>query len=120
MLFRSIEQVEARGGTAKTRLLDLAYRTSGSDGRQEMAVRAWANVDATAADAVARVDRRRLDYLEALLREGGLPARAARARARLMYYALIGSFTIGRKSRATMRERRAAIRLNHTMLMRWP
>jgi AcrR family transcriptional regulator len=115
-----IEQVEAQGGTPRARLLDLSYRTSEADSRLEMAVRAWASVDAIAADAVARVDRRRLDYLEVLLREAGLPARAARARARLSYYALIGSFAIVRKNPAATRERRAAIRLNHAMLLRWP
>jgi AcrR family transcriptional regulator len=113
-----IEQVEAQGGSADARLLDLFYRTRDADGRLEMAIRAWASVDAKAAKALVRVDQRRLNYLEALLHESGLPAFAARARSRLIYYALIGGFTI--EGESASRTRRAAIRANHAMLLRWP
>src|SRR6266849_3779277 len=38
----------------------------------EKAVRSWAAFDAAARDAVQAIDRRRLDYVEGLLRDAGL------------------------------------------------
>ena len=56
----------------------------------ERAVRTWANVDPAARAAVQAIDRRRLNYVEGLLAQAGLPAEAARARAQILYWAFLG------------------------------
>jgi AcrR family transcriptional regulator len=57
----------------------------------ERAVRNWATFDAAARHAVQAIDRRRLDYLETLLRNAGFPPEAATARAQILYWAFVGS-----------------------------
>ncbi|HXI05082.1 MAG: TetR/AcrR family transcriptional regulator [Bradyrhizobium sp.] len=56
----------------------------------EKAVRSWAAHDARARAAVTAIDRRRLDYIETLLRQSGLAGDAARARAQILYWAFLG------------------------------
>jgi AcrR family transcriptional regulator len=56
----------------------------------EKAVRSWATFDAQARAAVQAIDRRRLDYVELLLRQTGLPAGIAQARAQILYWAFVG------------------------------
>jgi len=56
----------------------------------ENAVRTWASVDAAARAAVQAIDQRRLGYVESLLRQTGLPAEKARARAQILYWAFLG------------------------------
>jgi AcrR family transcriptional regulator len=57
----------------------------------EKAVRTWATVDPAARAAVQAIDRRRLDYVERLLRRAsGLSPGTARARAQILYWAFIG------------------------------
>jgi AcrR family transcriptional regulator len=56
----------------------------------ERAVRSWATFDPVAGAAVQTVDRRRLGYVEGLLKISGLSADAARARAQILYWAFLG------------------------------
>jgi hypothetical protein len=56
----------------------------------ESAVRSWAAVDRAAKSAVQAIDRRRLSYVESLLRASGLSADVARARAQILYWAFLG------------------------------
>jgi AcrR family transcriptional regulator len=56
----------------------------------EKAVRTWASVDPKAQAAVRAIDRRRLSYVESLLRTNGLSAGVARARAQILYWAFLG------------------------------
>jgi AcrR family transcriptional regulator len=56
----------------------------------ENAVRTWASVEAPARAAVQAIDQRRLGYVESLLRQSGLPAEKARARAQILYWAFLG------------------------------
>ena len=56
----------------------------------ENAVRSWATHDALARRAVLAIDRRRLSYVERLLRASGLAPRVARARAQILYWAFLG------------------------------
>jgi AcrR family transcriptional regulator len=56
----------------------------------ENAVRTWATVDPAARAAVQAIDRRRLTYVESLLRDSGLLTEAARARAQILYWAFLG------------------------------
>ena len=111
-----IRKVEEGGGDAPTRLWRLMELTLPADGRVDMAMRAWAAVDAAAADAVQRVDRTRIAYLEGLFAGMGLDAATVRARSRLAYFSLIGEFAVG--VRAPVADRLAAGRLNHAMLVR--
>ncbi|SDT27659.1 TetR/AcrR family transcriptional regulator [Bradyrhizobium canariense] len=56
----------------------------------ERAVRTWATFDPAARAAVQAIDRRRLSYVESLLRAPGLAAEVARARAQILYWAFVG------------------------------
>jgi AcrR family transcriptional regulator len=56
----------------------------------ERAVRTWASVDPAARAAVQAIDRRRLNYVEGLLAQAGLPVELARARAQILYWAFLG------------------------------
>ena len=56
----------------------------------ENAVRTWATVDPAARSAVQAIDRRRLDYVESMLRASGLSPGVARARAQILYWAFVG------------------------------
>jgi hypothetical protein len=56
----------------------------------EKAVRSWAANDARARAAVVAVDRRRLDYIERLLKQAGLADEIARARAQILFWAFFG------------------------------
>ena len=56
----------------------------------EKAVRSWATFDSQARAAVQGIDRRRLDYVELLLRKRGLPDNLAQARAQILYWSFIG------------------------------
>ena len=56
----------------------------------EKAVRTWAAHDPAAQNAVQAIDRRRLSYVENLLRASGLSPGIARARAQLLYWAFVG------------------------------
>ena len=56
----------------------------------ENAVRTWATVDPGARAAVQAIDRRRLSYVEGMLKASGLSPDAARARAQILYWAFLG------------------------------
>ena len=56
----------------------------------EHAVRTWATVDPLAQSAVQAIDRRRLSYVESLLKRTGVPPDVARARAQILYWAFLG------------------------------
>jgi AcrR family transcriptional regulator len=56
----------------------------------EKAVRIWATIDPMARAAVQAIDRRRLSYVEGLLKRSGSSADVARARAQILYWAFLG------------------------------
>jgi len=68
----------------------LLHRVFGERLALEGAVRSWASVDPAARAAVQAIDRRRLDYIEQLLRQAGLSADLACARAQILYWAFLG------------------------------
>jgi AcrR family transcriptional regulator len=72
----------------------------------EKAVRTWATLDPVARNAVQAIDRRRLSYVESLLRGTGLVPGVARARAQILYWAFIG-FALSDKP--LPRQRQAAV-----------
>ena len=109
-----IEQVEALGGDATTKLLYLFELAIQDDGRAENAIRAWATSNSKITTVLAQVDQRRLNYTKDLFLEVGFAPFEAMVRARMVYYALVGEFTIGTRSDQT--ERLAEIRLQHAIL----
>ncbi|MDH3596293.1 MAG: TetR/AcrR family transcriptional regulator [Rhodospirillales bacterium] len=90
-----IAQVEERNGDARARLRSLFTIVLESDGRLDREIRAWAAKDSAALAAIEHIDRRRLAYLESLFLGLDFTPIEAAARARLVYHALIGQFTMG-------------------------
>ena len=86
---RIIVDVEAaaHGSNALPRLLRRVFSERLA---LENAVRTWATVDAAARAAVQAIDRRRLDYVENLLKQTGLSDDVARARTQILYWAFLG------------------------------
>jgi len=68
----------------------LLRRAFGAKLTLENAVRTWATLDPVARAAVQAIDRRRLSYVESLLKASGLSADIARARAQILYWAFLG------------------------------
>ncbi|MCK1650680.1 TetR/AcrR family transcriptional regulator [Bradyrhizobium sp. 149] len=84
---RIIADVEAASDEPLKALL---RRTFGARLDLERAVRNWAAFDAAAQTAVRAIDRRRLDYIEELLKKRGLETATARARAQILYWTFLG------------------------------
>ncbi|NEQ52466.1 MAG: TetR/AcrR family transcriptional regulator [Leptolyngbya sp. SIO3F4] len=93
-----IEKVEAFEGDATAKLLYLFELAVQDDGRVENAIRAWATGDSKITAALAQVDQRRLDYTKDLFLQVGFAPFEAMVRARMVYYALVGEFTIGARN----------------------
>jgi AcrR family transcriptional regulator len=110
-----IAEVEAAapGHQALERLL---RRVFGERLTLEGAVRTWASIDPAARAAVQAIDRRRLDYIEHLLRQAGLSAELACARAQILYWAFLGFALCERHS---PKERQQMI-LDELLLMALP
>lgn len=68
----------------------LLRRTFGARLDLERAVRNWAAFDPAAQAAVRAIDRRRLDYIEALLERRGFSAATSQARAQILYWTFLG------------------------------
>lgn len=85
------EQIIADVEAASDEPLKMLLRRSfGARLDLERAVRNWAAFDPSAQAAVRAIDRRRLDYIEELLRKGGLAPATAQARAQILYWAFLG------------------------------
>ncbi|WP_441233017.1 TetR/AcrR family transcriptional regulator [Bradyrhizobium sp. 930_D9_N1_4] len=82
-----IADVEAAGDEPLRALLQ---RSFGARLDLERAARNWAAFDAAAQGAVRAIDRRRVDYIEALLAKRGLAPAVAQARAQILYWTFLG------------------------------
>jgi len=71
-------------------LAALLRRAFGGRLSLERAVRTWAANAPVARESVRAIDRRRLDYIAALLMRTGLSSAIAQARAQLLYWAFVG------------------------------
>jgi AcrR family transcriptional regulator len=63
--------------------------------RYDNAMRAWAQFDSDVADAVAAIDKRRMEYAGSLFRQAGLSDTEAAFRARLWYFYDVGEHITG-------------------------
>jgi AcrR family transcriptional regulator len=86
---RIIADVEAAAGDDNPLHL-LLRRVFSEKLALENAVRIWATVDPAARAAVQAIDRRRLTYVESLIRASGLLPDVAHARAQILYWAFVG------------------------------
>ncbi len=84
-----IANVEATSG-GENALAVLLRRVFSEKLVLERAVRSWAAFDAAARGAVQAIDRRRLDYVETLIRARGVAPEKAQARAQILYWAFLG------------------------------
>ena len=82
----------------------LLRRVFGEQRGLENAVRRWAVVDAAARDSVQAIDKRRVGYVEGLLRGAGVSADDARARAQILYWAYLG-FALSDRPLSTAQQR---------------
>lgn len=89
-----IDEVEHRGGDALARLRALFEIVLVSDGKLELAIRAWASTDKATANAVKSIDLKRIGYLETLYQELGFSKFEANVRARLGYQAVLGQYAM--------------------------
>lgn len=98
-----IKTVELASEAPEERLRLLTQWVFRHGGPLDRAVRAWANHDEVAANAVARVDATRYEFVRHLFEEHGLSKAKAAMRARLLYTSLIGeqhtSLKLSRKRR---------------------
>ena len=94
---RIIANLEATSNNNDSPLPLLLRWAFGGKPALENAVRIWASVDPAARAAVQAIDRRRLGYVERLLRKAGLSPGVARARAQILYWAFLG-FALSEKS----------------------
>jgi AcrR family transcriptional regulator len=77
-------------GTSEDPLARLLTRILSGRLALERAVRSWATSDAAARAAVQAIDRRRLDYVETMLKRVGLEPEVAQARAQILYWTFLG------------------------------
>lgn len=98
-----IEAVDDAAGAPAERLVLLVQRVFPEDERNdaiEAALREWSATDPSIAARLAKVDERRLGYVESLLRQAGLDH--ARERSEILYRALVGEFTYRRAGGAAL------------------
>lgn len=82
-------------GQTKSDRLGLLLARGFTQGRGlDQAVRNWASQDASIAAVVAKVDSRRIAYIEGLLVEAGVSVKLAESRAILIYWAYLGRTTV--------------------------
>ena len=82
----------------------LLRQTFSSKQALEKAVRSWAAVAPKARAAVQAIDRRRLSYIEGLLKQSGLSDNAARGRAQILYWTFLG-FALSDQSLPSAKQR---------------
>jgi AcrR family transcriptional regulator len=75
---------------ARERLPRLLRLVFAADGALEIAMRGWAASDPRARAVVRAVDKRRLAYLERMLRESGVKAAQVGPRAQILYWSYLG------------------------------
>jgi AcrR family transcriptional regulator len=109
-----IEQIEGLNSSPSVKLLSLLEIAAEDDNLLEKAVRVWSFNDARAAEAIARVDEQRLDYLQNLFIQLGFSEIDSKVRAQIAYSVRLGWFVMASSSHES--ERLTEIRLVHAIL----
>lgn len=87
---------EATGRTAVEKMRAvLEFLAHEDPDRYDNAMRAWAQFDPDVAEAVAAIDKRRMEYAASLFEQAGLPLAEAAFRARLWYFYDVGEHITG-------------------------
>lgn len=86
---QTIERVDG-SASGHLRLNLILRRAFDADRELERSVRAWATSHEPASDAVAAVDKERMQYLEDILVSAGLHVLKAQSRARFLYWSYLG------------------------------
>ena len=90
-----INRIARVPGGPKKRLIAMhEYVLRDKFDKYDPSMRAWASHDEAAAEVVRRVDKERLSFIKSLFEESGFSTREAEMRARVMYYYMIGEFSI--------------------------
>jgi AcrR family transcriptional regulator len=111
-----IEQIEGLNCTTSDKLLSLFELAARDNDLLEKAVRVWSVNDARAAEAIDRIDRQRLDYLQGLFLQLGFSEIDAKVRAQIAYSVRLGWFVMASSTHS--KERLTEMRLVHTILTR--
>lgn len=85
----------AGGGPVEKMRAVLEFLAREDPDRYDNAMRAWAQFDVDVADAVAAIDKRRMEYANGLFKQAGLSDAEADFRARLWYFYDVGEHIIG-------------------------
>ena len=89
------------------------------DSHHDIAMREFARFEEYAATAVADIDRRRINYLNALFRAAGFDNGEALLRAQALYFYQVGEYTtslnLGEKLRDELAERRFRLLITHPL-----
>lgn len=113
-----IANVEAAGGNPHERFERLSAAVARLDMRLEAAMRSWAPSDGDVRQVIERIDAMRLSYLQSIIESAGVPVEPAIARARLVYFALIGELGSGTEN--WLGRHQEAMATNRGMVLRWP
>lgn len=109
-----IKEIETGDEDPSAKLLNLFEVAARDDDRLEKAVRIWAVNDEKADNAIARIDQRRLTYLQDLFLQLGYAETDAKIRARVAYSFRLGWFVMASANDPT--NRLIEIRLVHKIL----
>ena len=82
------------GGPKKRLTAMLEYVLRDKFDKYDPSIRAWATHHELAANVVRRVDEQRLSFIKNLFKEAGFTDKNAEMRTRVMYYYMIGEFSI--------------------------
>jgi AcrR family transcriptional regulator len=113
-----IEETE-KSKTAAAKLKTLAHIISGTDMTAERALRRWAGTEKIVAEAIAKVDKRRIDYVAKLIGQAKkIPPQTARDLAVMNYASLVG-FQMMFQNVSAARYRRID-KIYEILLQNWP
>ncbi len=85
-----LARLKAIKGNARGRIQETLKHIHSKNARHDVAMRLWAYQEGRAAEAVQKLDRMRLEFLESQFTETGYPESEARFRAHVLYYFQLG------------------------------
>ncbi|NEW07390.1 TetR family transcriptional regulator [Paenibacillus sp. SYP-B3998] len=85
-----IREMENSGMSAKEQFQALVYGSFSHTIRLQSAILAWANQDEQIAERVKEIEQERVQYIERLFNEMGLPPAESKVRAEISYFTFLG------------------------------